>query len=178
MEPASAVYMDPVIVLDFQSLYPTMMIAYNICYSCCLGKAPRGHADAVSGVGQAKRFGTSHLRVPADTLAPLEPEDVNLLPNGAMFVKPHVRQGVLPRMLSELLETRKMVKASMGMYKGEDPGLHHELNSRQLGLKMISNVTYGYTSANFSGRMPCVDIADSIGETVKCVPGCEKWIGM
>ena len=23
---------------------------------------------------------------------------------------------------------------------------------------MIANVTYGYTSANFSGRMPCVEV--------------------
>jgi DNA polymerase zeta len=36
------------------------------------------------------------------------------------------------------------------------------LDARQLGLKLIANVTYGYTSASFSGRMPCVDIADSI----------------
>lgn len=36
------------------------------------------------------------------------------------------------------------------------------LDARQLGLKMIANVTYGYTAANFSGRMPCVEIADSI----------------
>jgi DNA polymerase zeta len=36
------------------------------------------------------------------------------------------------------------------------------LDARQLGLKLIANVTYGYTAANFSGRMPCVDIADSI----------------
>ena len=38
------------------------------------------------------------------------------------------------------------------------------LDARQLGLKYIANVTYGYTSASFSGRMPCVEIADSIVE--------------
>lgn len=27
------------------------------------------------------------------------------------------------------------------------------------------NVTYGYTGASFSGRMPCVEIADSIVQT-------------
>jgi DNA polymerase zeta len=36
------------------------------------------------------------------------------------------------------------------------------LNARQFGLKMISNVTYGYTSAGFSGRMPFAELADSI----------------
>lgn len=39
------------------------------------------------------------------------------------------------------------------------------LNARQLGLKFIANVTYGYTSATFSGRMPAVEIADAIVQT-------------
>ena len=41
MEPESRFYTDPVIVLDFQSLYPSMMIAYNYCFSTCLGKVSR-----------------------------------------------------------------------------------------------------------------------------------------
>ena len=32
------------------------------------------------------------------------------------------------------------------------------LDARQLGLKLIANVTYGYTAANFSGRMPCIEV--------------------
>lgn len=45
--------------------------------------------------------------------------------------------------------------------------VYRMLNSRQLGLKMLSNVTYGYTSASFSGRMPLVELADSIVQTAR-----------
>jgi DNA polymerase zeta len=42
MEPKSKFYTDPVIVLDFQSLYPSMIIAYNLCYSTIMGKVKPG----------------------------------------------------------------------------------------------------------------------------------------
>lgn len=51
------------------------------------------------------------------------------------------------------------------------------LDARQLGLKYISNVTYGYTSANFSGRMPSVEIADSIVQTGRStLENAIRWI--
>ena len=49
----------------------------------------------------------------------------------------------------------------MKEYKGDNT-LKRVFESRQLGLKLIANVTYGYTSANFSGRMPCVELGDSV----------------
>lgn len=61
------------------------------------------------------------------------------------------------RMVEEILNTRIMVKKSMKEHKN-DKGLHRLLDARQLGLKLIANVTYGYTAANFSGRMPCVEV--------------------
>uniref|UniRef100_A0A6B2LEJ8 DNA-directed DNA polymerase n=1 Tax=Arcella intermedia TaxID=1963864 RepID=A0A6B2LEJ8_9EUKA len=62
-------------------------------------------------------------------------------------------------------------------------GLFRMLDARQLGLKLLANVTYGYTSASFSGRMPCVDIADSIVQTgrdtlekaIRLVNSTTKW---
>lgn len=46
----------------------------------------------------------------------------------------------------------------MKKYKGNKV-LQRVLESRQLGLKLIANVTYGYTAANFSGRMPCSEVS-------------------
>ena len=47
--------------------------------------------------------------------------------------------------------------------------LQRILNARQFGLKMIANVSYGYTAAGFSGRMPFAELADSI------VQVCTHW---
>jgi len=38
LEPRSMFYTHPVVLLDFQSLYPSVMIAYNYCFSTCLGR--------------------------------------------------------------------------------------------------------------------------------------------
>jgi len=89
---------------------------------------------------------------------------ISVAPNGLVFVKPTIRRAILSKMLNEILDTRVMVKNSMGIQ-----GMGHSFvklqNSRQLALKYIANVTYGYTSASFSGRMPCAEIADSIVQT-------------
>jgi DNA polymerase zeta len=69
-------------------------------------------------------------------------------------------------MLSEILDTRVMIKNRMKFDK-DDKLLQQKLNSWQLALKLTANVTYGYTSATFSGRMPCVEIADAIVQSGK-----------
>lgn len=83
---------------------------------------------------------------------------INFAPCGVAFVKPEVRLGILPRMLTEILNTRLMVKESMKIHGSGNSVLQRALHSQQLGLKLIANVTYGYTSANFSGRMPCIEV--------------------
>ena len=81
-----------------------------------------------------------------------------------MYVKQELRKSLLAKMLAELLETRIMVKNGMKRDK-DDKTLQQLLNNRQLALKLVANVTYGYTGASMSGRMPCAEIADSIVQT-------------
>ncbi|KAF9430485.1 DNA polymerase zeta [Podila epigama] len=149
MEPESGFYEDPVVVLDFQSLYPSVMIAYNYCYSTCLGK-----------LGGGTRLGVTEYKI-QDGILPLFQDHLKVAPNNMMYVNKDIRKSLLARMLTELLETRVMVKKAMREYP-DNKSLLKLLDARQLGLKFIANVTYGYTSASFSGRMPATEIADSI----------------
>jgi DNA polymerase zeta len=173
MEPQSAFYSSPLLVLDFQSLYPSVMIAYNYCYSTCLGRI-------VSWRGKNKMGFMDFKREPQ--LLELVKDHINIAPNGMMYVKQEMRKSLLAKMLGEILETRVMVKSGMKVDK-DDKTLQQLLNNRQLALKLLANVTYGYTSASFSGRMPCSEIADSIVQTgretlekaIAIIHATEKW---
>lgn len=155
MEPQSAFYNSPLLVLDFQSLYPSVMIAYNYCYSTFLGRVVNWRGTNKMGFTEFKR---------QQRLLELLEDHINIAPNGIMYAKPEIRKSLLAKMLGEILETRVMVKSGMKVDK-DDKALQRLLNNRQLALKLIANVTYGYTSASFSGRMPCSEIADSIVQT-------------
>lgn len=155
MEPQSDFYTSPMCVFDFQSLYPSIVIAYNYCYSTFLGRV-------VSWRGQNKMGFTTYQR--QERLLELLKDHINVAPNGIIYAKTEIRKSLLAKMLAEILETRVMVKSGMKQDK-DDKTLQRLLNNRQLALKLIANVTYGYTSASFSGRMPCSEIADSIVQT-------------
>ncbi|KAF1344953.1 hypothetical protein BDV97DRAFT_362890 [Delphinella strobiligena] len=173
MEPQSQFYNSPLLVLDFQSLYPSVMIAYNYCYSTCLGRIVSWRGTNKMGFKDFKREAG---------LLELVKDKVNISPNGMMYVKTEMRKSLLAKMLSEILETRVMVKSGMKADK-DDKTLQQLLNNRQLALKLIANVTYGYTSASFSGRMPCSEIADSIVQTgretlekaIALIHSVERW---
>ncbi|KAJ1651776.1 DNA polymerase zeta [Dispira simplex] len=176
MEPRAAFYVDPVVVLDFQSLYPSIIIAYNYCYSTCLGPLV---ADSV------RKLGVTQIGVPPEVLAALIGHRlVQVAPNARMYVKSTLRKSTLARMLMELLDTRCMVKERMKKVRTAiqhhrkanldnrfDVVLRimertlHQLDDYQLALKLLANVVYGYAGASFSGRMPCSDLADSIVQT-------------
>ncbi|KAJ3064928.1 DNA polymerase zeta, partial [Podochytrium sp. JEL0797] len=187
-EPQTRFFKNPMAVLDFQSLYPSVMIGYNICYSTCLGRlrdlGATKESDNESKQPKAKFGALKILEIPMEVVDALK-EHLHITHNGVIFVKSHIREGALGRMLREILETRIMVKSAMKSYKDQkasfsvafvakaltkccyelEQALLRILEARQLGLKLVANVTYGYAGASFTGRMPCVEIADSIVET-------------
>lgn len=92
IEPTRGYYKDPIATLDFASLYPSIMMAHNLCYSALVPKHKKGN---------------------------FKPEDITETPNGDIFVKPHLRKGILPLILEELLGARKRAKNELA--KATDP---------------------------------------------------------
>lgn len=84
MEPESGFYADPVVVLDFQSLYPSMIIAYNLCYSTCLGKVVPSKANTL---------GVSSYSPDPRVLLDLK-DQILLTPNAVMYIPTKV---ILPK---------------------------------------------------------------------------------
>ncbi|CAI4232377.1 unnamed protein product [Auanema sp. JU1783] len=160
LEPVSKVYHDPVIVLDFQSLYPSMIIAYNYCFSTIMGKVD--HLELSTSTSEktlelgAMKYDVNPLTI-VETVASRQ---FRCSPLSASFVTKEARDGLIPIMLREVLGARIMIKNSMKLAKSRR--LRRILDARQLALKLVANVTYGYTAANWSGRMPCPELADAI----------------
>eukprot|EP00792_Barthelona_sp_PAP020_P004282 TRINITY_DN2019_c0_g1_i1.p1 TRINITY_DN2019_c0_g1~~TRINITY_DN2019_c0_g1_i1.p1 ORF type:complete len:1842 (+),score=394.87 TRINITY_DN2019_c0_g1_i1:30-5528(+) len=162
LEPKSGLHTDPVAVFDFRSLYPSVIIAHNICYSTCLGKIPPKEALSRSLINVA--LDMHNFNISTEHFRELVIKDqIFVSGTGSLFVTPDVKVGFLPKMLSEILSSRVLVKHGM---KAQNLNLSENMiniqHARQLLLKMVANVTYGYTSAGFSGRMPCIEIAESI----------------
>lgn len=156
MEPSSAFYKSPLLVLDFQSLYPSIVMAYNYCYSTIIGRVESLNT-------KNNEIGITRYDIPEDLLT-LISDYITISPNGIVFVKKELRKSVLAKMLKDILDTRFLMKSTMKELNDEH-NLINMLDNRQEALKLLANVTYGYTSASFSGRMPCSDIADSIVQT-------------
>lgn len=155
MEPLSGYYADPVLVIDFQSLYPSSIIAYNLDYTSIIGRTE----DANTG----GRVGVYYHKVPTKRLEDLlDRGKIINAPNDVLYVTKDERPGLLPAMLDQILQLRAFIKQTLKKTKNKK--MKSILDARQQALKVIAACTYGYTSAHFSGRMPCVELSDSIVE--------------
>lgn len=132
IEPLKAFYDEPIATLDFASLYPSIMMAHNLCYSTLVA------AEDVA-------------RLPADSY--------ERTPSGDVFVKKDVLKGILPQILEELLAARKRAKVDMAA--ATDPMVQAVQNGRQLALKISANSVYGFTGATV-GQLPCLAISSSV----------------
>ncbi|MCK9356596.1 MAG: hypothetical protein M0R22_05575 [Dehalococcoidia bacterium] len=135
IEPVRGFHKTPVATLDFASLYPSIMIAHNLCYATML-PVDKVQRDAIC-----------------------RPEDCEQLPTGTFFVRSSTKLGVLPGILRDLLAARKKAKQLLAQEK--DPARRAVYDARQLALKLCANSVYGVTGAR-DGKLPCTEVASSV----------------
>lgn len=136
IDPIVGYYDKPITTLDFASLYPSIMMAHNLCYSSIV-------------------FPQNQITIKSK----YKSEDYTITPSGDMFMKPHIVQGILPMILVNLITARKQVK---NLLKDANSDMEKAiLNARQLALKVNANSVYGYTGTATS-HLPCVQIASSV----------------
>jgi len=104
-----------VVYLDFKSLYPSLIIEYNICP-------------------------TTYLK---EKVKNLSEDEIIQSPIKTYFVSKKIREGIFPRVLKRLIEERDRVKKTMKNEK--DSIKRNLLDAKQLALKLLANAFYGYT---------------------------------
>jgi hypothetical protein len=126
-------YYTPITALDFASLYPSIMMAHNLCYST-LVIDPK--FDSVPGITyESFQVGERTYKFAQDV------------------------PSLLPAILDELKAFRKQAKKDMANAK--DPMIKNVYNGKQLAYKISMNSVYGFTGAG-KGMLPCVPIASTV----------------
>lgn len=158
IEPCVGFYQDSVSTLDFESLYPSIIIHFNLCPSVYVGPSDGGagpessSTDALTDAG----FIVESHRINHAILEDAETDKYAEFTRDYRFVK-NV-SGVLPRLLQHLLRARKVAKKAMAA--ASDEFERSVQNGRQLALKVSCNSVYGFTGTNPKrGLLSCKPVA-------------------
>ena len=100
-----------VLTLDFRSMYPSMIISKNICFTT------------------------------------LSPHGTIVSPTGAKFLDKSIREGLLPRILTKLMEERAATKRAMKEAKTQEEREYY--NGLQEAIKILMNSFYGVLASAF-----------------------------
>jgi len=100
-----------VIVLDFKSMYPSLIIHKNICFTT------------------------------------LSDEGTIVSPSGARFLSKDQREGLLPKILEDLMAQRDDIKRKMKATK--DPDEYRYYDGLQNAVKILMNAVYGVFASSF-----------------------------
>ena len=118
LEAQKGAYYTPITALDFEALYPSIMMAHNLCYSTLIMDPKYENTDRYPGL-EIETFGQFKF--------------VQNVPS------------LLPSILMELKQFRKQAKKDMANSTGS---LKQMYNGKQLAYKVSMNSVYGFTGAS------------------------------
>lgn len=133
LTPVVGFHNKPIVTLDYASLYPSIMIANNLCYTTLLS--------------------------PPQLCALKDPSMYVTSPAGYSFASKSLRRGLLPEILERLLSERARVREMMSTCSTSDRAI---LDGLQNALKVTANSMYGFTGALKFGKLPCRQISSSV----------------
>uniref|UniRef100_A0A8C9JYC9 DNA polymerase alpha catalytic subunit n=1 Tax=Panthera tigris altaica TaxID=74533 RepID=A0A8C9JYC9_PANTA len=121
LDPKAGLYDKFILLLDFNSLYPSIIQEFNICFTTVQRVASEAHKATEDG----------------------EQEQIPELPD------PNLEMGILPREIRKLVERRKQVKQLMKQ-QDLNPDLVLQYDIRQKALKLTANSMYGCLGFSYS----------------------------
>ena len=180
LEPKKGLYDTYILLLDFNSLYPSIIQEYNLCFTTVEWTKymepptqPSSSSSSSStlamtgkGNGKSKGKGKSKAGPKGQTSADgkidedegeaeksdNEDDDVEAVVTGAKELPPlpesGLPQGILPRVIKNLVDRRREVKNMLK--KEKNPLVKQQLDIRQKALKLTANSMYGCLGFTFS----------------------------
>lgn len=135
-EPIVGFHINPIFVLDFNSLYPTTMLAFNICTTTIVHDVP-----------QDENYNPQNLD---DVVYNDNDNTVYMTPymKKIGFISATHRKGVLPQILESLLKTRKNLQNELKETTCKQK--YKQLDAQQLTYKLCANAIYGLLGCKFS----------------------------
>ncbi|ATI21900.1 ORF9 [Alcelaphine gammaherpesvirus 1] len=138
INPISGFYNTPVLVVDFASLYPSIIQAHNLCYSTLIKQQD----------------------LPKFTNLTANDYETFMISGGPVhFVKKHKTESLLASLLKTWLAKRKSIKKELEQC--QDAKMKTILDKQQLAIKVTCNSVYGFTGVA-SGMLPCLMIAETV----------------
>lgn len=144
-------FWDPIIWLDFSSMYPTIIIAFNICHTTWIPPGIEFDPNKVNAID-------------------IQDEHGNIL-RTHRFLKKEIRQGLLPKMVEGLINERNKYKKLLEPYEiapgkydapeEEKPKLAM-LETYSNKLKIIANSGYGFLGSVETNEFSFIEGAESV----------------
>ena len=129
-EPEKGLHKDYTLVMDFNSLYPSIIQEFNICFTTV------SREDFLTPITFAKK---TVKEEGIDEENKMEVEEEEVLPEYPS--KQEHQLGVLPKLLKTLVDRRRSVKQLMA--SSQDPFKKSQYDIKQQALKLTANSMYG-----------------------------------
>jgi DNA polymerase delta subunit 1 len=182
LEARRRAYYKQVTGLDFSSLYPSIMIAHNMCYTTLVLEEKYMNLPGVcyetiewKDQDSGQEFKYTFVQDPENSFEKA-PENSNETPSifdRGPKIDPKTLdpkkcyRGLLPTILTNLKVGRSNTKKKMAALVAKDPAnkqsdAYYVLDGKQLAQKVTMNSVYGFTGTGENGMLPCKAISASV----------------